>query len=193
MTIYIDAAYISRGKYYANGQEMPYCSRSGSKADIVSDTSHGYAAALGSKACYVTESVLDTFQKCNEWESIKPLILGVVPDKYAKKYNRGGTFKYCWELIEGIVPYPVPGDDPCADVSCPDMCVGADMYDQTCDNGVCVQGALVEYNSVHCGYIDPTPDPEPEPEPEPDPSKQPADMTICALVAIAIAYLILRR
>jgi hypothetical protein len=184
MAWYIDRAYYSYGQYYVDGQEMPYCTRSGSKRDLGSNTSHGYLAALGTIRCYVTESVLTTFQASSEWGVLKPRILGIVPNDYAQKYNRGGAWPWCWGLKEGVVPKPLPSDDPCKDVSCPDKCVGVDKYDQVCQDGICVRGTLIETSSVHCGY---TPDPTPDPTPTP-----PSDTYIIIALMLAGTYMILR-
>ena len=108
MEWYIDKAYKSGSDYYVKGQEMPYCTKSGSKKDLHSVTSHGYVAALGPIRCYVTRSVLATLKGAGVFEALRPQLLGVVPNDYAKKYDRGGQFPYCWELIEGIVPSPLP-------------------------------------------------------------------------------------
>lgn len=43
--------------------------------------------------------------------------------------------------------------DPCAGITCSNACVGLDLYSQTCVDGVCVTGTLVEANSPECGAI----------------------------------------
>jgi hypothetical protein len=54
-------------------------------------------------------------------------------------------------------PAPV---DPCAGVTCENVCIGVNLYSQKCVNGVCVTDQLIESNSSQCGYIPPEPEPE---------------------------------
>lgn len=52
----------------------------------------------------------------------------------------------------------IPGEeyDTCEGVVCSDTeCVGTDLYDQVCDDGICIRGVLIESNSYQCGYTDP--------------------------------------
>lgn len=45
---------------------------------------------------------------------------------------------------------------PCQGVTCPDICVGYNLYYQTCNPTLgCIQGTLKEVNSPICGYIPP--------------------------------------
>ena len=64
------------------------------------------------------------------------------------------------------IPEPViPGDtiiipgeeyDPCEGVICDDVCADGSLYDQICDDGICIRGVLIESNSPTCpGYIAP--------------------------------------
>lgn len=46
--------------------------------------------------------------------------------------------------------------DPCAGVTCPNACIGLDLYSQTCVNGVCVTGTLIDPNSLQCGAVEET-------------------------------------
>jgi hypothetical protein len=46
--------------------------------------------------------------------------------------------------------------DPCAGVICSNACVGLDLYSQTCSNGACITGTLIEANSSICGAIEET-------------------------------------
>ena len=50
--------------------------------------------------------------------------------------------------------------DPCDDIVCYPDCFGLDYYNTVCDDGMCVQGNLIEENSTECGYIPPEPDPD---------------------------------
>ena len=60
-------------------------------------------------------------------------------------------------LKNGYGPFTQCGD-LCADVTCPDKCTGYDLYSQKCVEGVCVNDALKEHNSVaYCGYVPPCP------------------------------------
>jgi hypothetical protein len=59
--------------------------------------------------------------------------------------------KMMWNGID--IEYVPP--DPCAGVVCNPECVGVDRYAMVCKDGVCVRGALMEANSVECGYVKP--------------------------------------
>lgn len=85
-------------------------------------------------------------------------------------------------------PVPTPPVDPCEHVVCPAKCSGVDKYAQTCHNGVCVRGALVESNSEDCGYEQPDPTPDPTPTPT-------TDTYTYAIIALMVVgtYLMLRR
>lgn len=185
MAWYIDRAWSAGGWYYVRGQRLPECTRSGSPQPYYTDTKYGYSDAIaGTRGCYVTTSALAVFRASSEWNELKKLLLGVVPNDYAHKVNVGGDYPYCWVLKDGVVPAPIPSDDPCSDVSCPDMCVGVDKYNQACRDGICVRGTLIETNSVHCGY---TPEPTPDPTPTP-----PSDTLIIIALMLAGTYMILR-
>ena len=42
--------------------------------------------------------------------------------------------------------------DPCAGITCPNVCNGVDLWSQKCVDGVCTDKALIESNSSSCGY-----------------------------------------
>lgn len=44
------------------------------------------------------------------------------------------------------------GQDPCEDIACGRVCRGYDLWEQTCDNGQCVDHEIIEKNSRECGY-----------------------------------------
>jgi len=54
------------------------------------------------------------------------------------------------DAIVTVTPSPM---DPCEGVTCDPECVGTDLYDSTCVDGVCVRGALIEADSVQCGFV----------------------------------------
>lgn len=58
---------------------------------------------------------------------------------------------YALAQPSGIV---IPGGeyDPCTGVVCDDECYGVDKYSRICVDGICVQGSIVEPNSLACGY-----------------------------------------
>ena len=123
--------------------------------------------------------------------------VGMVKDSgyftFVRVEQYGNRYKF---NPDSILPYPT--DDPCKDVSCPDKCVGVDKYDQVCQDGICVRGSLIEYNSEHCGYETPSPNPEPIPGDEdgdhvitPPQDNEYIQYGI-AIGALIAAYLILR-
>lgn len=45
---------------------------------------------------------------------------------------------------------------PCSGVTCPNICVGYNLYSQICDPNLgCIQGPLIQSNSPDCGYVPP--------------------------------------
>ena len=71
-------------------------------------------------------------------------------------YLRKEALVECWtDLCFDLRPDLTP--DPCDGVVCDPECAGVDLYDNVCDDGICVRGSLIEENSVDCGYIPPDP------------------------------------
>ena len=59
---------------------------------------------------------------------------------------------YCNGILLDNISASINTPDPCEGVVCSPECVGNDLYNTVCDNGICVSGALIEANSADCGY-----------------------------------------
>lgn len=84
-------------------------------------------------------------------------------DKFGGLGTHGGC-QYCSMTLIHLRKIAVV-KDPCADVSCPTVCVGDDRYIQKCEDGACVRDRLLMRNSPDCGYEPPAPTPTPTPTP----------------------------
>jgi len=141
--------------YSAYGQSLRKCTYSGSKDDWHGATQGGLSDLL--PTCYITEGVYAFLTK-DEINSVRSRIRGIFPNDYAYKYREcpdSGKCYYCWDLKPGVESRPLPPLDPCAGVVCEPECVGVDRYAMVCKDGKCVRGALMEANSVECGYVTP--------------------------------------
>jgi len=141
--------------YSAFGQSLRKCTYSGSKDDWHGATQGSLSGLL--PTCYITEGVY-TFLTKDEIESCRSRIRGIVPNSYAHRYREcpdSGKCYYCWDFISGVEARPLPPRDPCTGVVCESECVGVDLYEMVCKEGACVRGALMEANSVECGYVKP--------------------------------------
>ena len=140
--------------YSVSGEDVPACRKSGSH-----DGWHG--ATQGNlrdvmPTCYITRSVYN-FLTESERNEIRSRVRGVCENdcvhRIPNPYYGGGQ---CWALNESkiVTDFPYPRD-PCAGVECKPECVGVDLYETVCKEGACVRGALMEANSVECGYVKP--------------------------------------
>jgi len=173
---------IGEPGYSVYGEDLPAC-----RKRMGHDYWHGATQESLSSvfpSAYITQKVYD-FLTENEREEIRSKVRGIVPTIYLA---RGKSPYYppdpTW-LFSVDVATPMPTKNPCADVSCPDKCVGVDKYNQVCQDGICVRGTLIETDSVHCGYT-----PEPTPDPTPTPS---SDTYIVVALMLAGTYIILRQ
>jgi len=170
--------------YSLSGEELPSPGTKSGAHDwwyAVTQDSFGYVFPSGA---LVTESFLSTLTT-SELDSIRSKIKGVVDDDYFEKRGWCDNFGcYTRYYLKSEIRL-LKSVDPCADVSCPDKCVGVDKFDQVCQDGICVRGTLIESDSVHCGYT-----PEPTPDPTPTPS---SDTYIVIALMLAGTYIILRR
>lgn len=89
--------------------------------------------------------------------------------------------------------------NPCDGVICPNQCVGVDLYEYGCVDGVCQRGDIILRNSTACGYIEHIPEPAPEPiitpvqEPAQNldvPDNDGVDTMVFAAIGLAIPTLI---
>ena len=151
--------------YSAYGEELESCTYSGSPDDWHGATQGSLSGLL--PTCYITESVY-TFLTDDEIESCRSKIRGIVPNSYVKTWTYTDcTFRcrtvYCRGFKDGLISRPLPLPDPCAGVTCEDVCIGADKYSQVCakegaDAGKCVFGEIIEANYFGCpGYVPPDP------------------------------------
>ena len=190
MAYVIDTVKTVAGEWIVDGTKLNYCRMTKTPGRLNARSLYGYADALGGcGGIYVTSSILKVFRAAPDWAEILPMIISEVVDspmtiiRCEPDWYKDPRYEHI--LKTGAIIGPVTPDDPCKDVSCPDMCVGVDKYDQVCQDGVCIQGALIEYNSEHCGYT-----PEPDPDPTPTPS---SDTYIIVALMLAGTYMILRR
>ena len=92
----------------------------------------------------------------------------VIPDGSSSSWNIPASKLVLLDPSPEPVPAPVPapGDhelvipgeeyNPCAGVVCDDVCADGNLYDQICEDGICIRGVLIESNSSACpGYIAP--------------------------------------
>lgn len=78
---------------------------------------------------------------------------------YAKTHNGdviGTTDESEWATLDKYRVSLSATILPCVGITCPDICIGYDLYSQICDpiNG-CIQSTLIEGNSPTCGYVAP--------------------------------------
>ena len=71
-----------------------------------------------------------------------------------------GGCSYCIMTLVHLITIDPVYIDLCEGVVCEDICIEYDMWSQKCVDGICVDDALIESNSLVCGYA-----PQPEPEP----------------------------
>ena len=173
--------YTLTGKRYSRGISTWYGDTMGGLNDVFE------------RGHYITQGFWDGRSE-GEKSWLKTNCAGIVFGDYVETYYvqpyEGTEYEQYWQRqtwyrINPANVKPLPTLDPCKDVSCPDKCVGVDKYDQVCQDGICVRGALVETNSEHCGY---TPEPTPDPTPTP-----PSDTYVIIALMLAGTYIILRR
>ena len=148
---------IGEPGYSAYGEKLKSCTYSGSQDDWHGATQGDLRGLLPS--CYITESVY-AYLTDAERENARPRIVGIIPNSYVKTWTYTDcTFRcktvYCRGFKDGLISRPMPAANPCVGVVCKPECVGVDLYETVCKEGACVRGALMEANSVECGYVKP--------------------------------------
>lgn len=83
-----------------------------------------------------------------------------------------------------------PPVDPCEGVVCEPVCVGVDLYRQSCVDGKCGPDLLFEEKAAACGYVAPYEPPvEPPIEPPVEPPTDEEDDVLMYIALFAIAYI----
>lgn len=148
------STYVEDPGWVVYWEELPHCTYMTTPQYFECSTREYDLSICFPDSAYITKNAIDSLT-AEEIGSISSRIIDVVNVPYA--YQTGPHFDkiafnyYCWRFDVNSV------FDPCDGVTCDNICKEYDLWSQTCVDGSCIDGALVEQNSPSCEYIPPDP------------------------------------